>query len=225
MDLKNRLREIAAGLPPELVFRDIILDGESIARASGDGADELAGDLRTIDFTDKTVVDLGCNFGQYCFLAKQQGALFVVGVDIDERVIEGARILARLEGIDDVTFIKTDFLDATFGGTFDIAMLLDMIGKGGVVKGKLPEYLNAATRLAVETVIISARWSYPLADLPELSRENAAAWYGEFASGETLELGPWLEAQMAERGWRMTRVSDWDAPAMVLKDTLRFDKQ
>ena len=37
------------------------------------------------DFSNKTVLDIGCNSGQYSFHAKKKGARSVTGIDIDEK--------------------------------------------------------------------------------------------------------------------------------------------
>ena len=52
------------------------------------------------DFSDKTVLDIGCNSGQYSFHAKKAGARSVTGIDVDEKRIYQAGMLAINEGID-----------------------------------------------------------------------------------------------------------------------------
>lgn len=44
-----------------------------------------------IDFTGKTVLDVGCNTGMLGYLAYKQGASKVTGIDIDRNVIEQAK--------------------------------------------------------------------------------------------------------------------------------------
>ena len=43
------------------------------------------------DFHGKRVLDLGCGFGWHCRYAVEQGAASAVGVDISEKMLEGAR--------------------------------------------------------------------------------------------------------------------------------------
>ena len=39
----------------------------------------------------KTVLDIGCNMGMICMEAKRRGAVRVVGIDYDKKVIETAK--------------------------------------------------------------------------------------------------------------------------------------
>ena len=43
------------------------------------------------DLKDKTILDLGCGFGEHCKGFIQMGAAKVVGVDISEKMLEVAR--------------------------------------------------------------------------------------------------------------------------------------
>lgn len=52
-----------------------------------------------LDFAGKSVLDVGCNSGQYSLLAKKQGADKVVGVDVNSHRIQQARVLAANEDL------------------------------------------------------------------------------------------------------------------------------
>jgi 2-polyprenyl-3-methyl-5-hydroxy-6-metoxy-1,4-benzoquinol methylase len=43
------------------------------------------------DLRGKSVIDLGCGFGWHCRYARQQGAQFVVGVDLSEKMLARAK--------------------------------------------------------------------------------------------------------------------------------------
>ncbi|MHC5409953.1 class I SAM-dependent methyltransferase [Listeria seeligeri] len=43
------------------------------------------------DFSQKTVLDLGCGFGWHCIYAAEHGAKKVVGIDLSERMLSEAR--------------------------------------------------------------------------------------------------------------------------------------
>ena len=43
------------------------------------------------DFSGKRVLDLGCGFGWHCIYAAEHGAAQVVGTDISEKMLQGAR--------------------------------------------------------------------------------------------------------------------------------------
>jgi SAM-dependent methyltransferase len=68
------------------------------------------------DFTGKTVLDLGCGFGWHCRYAIENGAQSVTGIDLSEKMLEKAKEINHLEGIEyerkaleDVTFPAEKF--------------------------------------------------------------------------------------------------------------------
>jgi tRNA (mo5U34)-methyltransferase len=72
------------------------------------------------DFSDKTVLDVGCNAGYYGFVAKSRGASRVTGVELDPHFVRQARYLATLLGLD-VDFLHDDVHNVHTGlGIFDI---------------------------------------------------------------------------------------------------------
>ena len=52
------------------------------------------------NFSNKTVLDIGCNSGQYSMYAKKAGASKVTGLDINENRIYQAKMLALNEDVD-----------------------------------------------------------------------------------------------------------------------------
>ncbi|KFF13331.1 SAM-dependent methyltransferase [Chryseobacterium soli] len=52
------------------------------------------------DFTGKTMLDLGCGFGWHCRYAIENGAKSVTGIDLSEKMLEKAREINHLEGIE-----------------------------------------------------------------------------------------------------------------------------
>jgi SAM-dependent methyltransferase len=52
------------------------------------------------DFTGKTVLDIGCNSGQYSIFAKERGAESVLGIDVLKKRVDQARTIALNEGND-----------------------------------------------------------------------------------------------------------------------------
>lgn len=50
------------------------------------------------DLSGKSVLDLGCSFGFFCFEAIKRGARRVVGIDLDPESIRKARLLAEILG-------------------------------------------------------------------------------------------------------------------------------
>ncbi|MDH6250742.1 SAM-dependent methyltransferase [Chryseobacterium sp. H1D6B] len=51
------------------------------------------------DFNGKDVLDLGCGFGWHCRYAVENGAKSVIGIDLSEKMLEKARKINNLDGI------------------------------------------------------------------------------------------------------------------------------
>lgn len=72
------------------------------------------------DFSGKRVLDLGCGFGWHCIYAAQQGAAYVLGTDISEKMLETAR---EKTSFPNVEYRKMAMEDADFGpGSFDVVI-------------------------------------------------------------------------------------------------------
>lgn len=52
------------------------------------------------DFIDKDVLDLGCGFGLHCRYAIENEAKSVIGIDLSEKMLEKAREINNMEGIE-----------------------------------------------------------------------------------------------------------------------------
>lgn len=51
------------------------------------------------DFSGKDVLDLGCGFGWHCRYAIEKGAKSIIGIDLSEKMLEKAREINALDGI------------------------------------------------------------------------------------------------------------------------------
>ena len=78
------------------------------------------------NFKNKTVLDIGCNSGQYSLHAKKLGAKSVVGIDIDKKRIYQAKMLAKNEGID-VKFSEASIENVNQLGKFDIVICIAVV--------------------------------------------------------------------------------------------------
>lgn len=131
-----------------------------------------------IDFKGKTFLDVGCNSGQYCFLAKERGAREVVGIDINTKRIEQARILAENEGYD-ATFEERSIFDTNSLGKFDIVFCVAVLTEvqdifGAIERLKRLIGKRAFIELDLARPILYASYSkYWLKGYPTLSRRAA----------------------------------------------------
>lgn len=80
------------------------------------------------DFAGKRVLDIGCGFGWHCIYAAEQGASFVLGTDISEKMLDMAREKTLAAAHDKANFPPVEYQrmameDITFEpNTFDVAL-------------------------------------------------------------------------------------------------------
>ena len=85
--------------------------------------------LALLDFgnlSGKSVLDIGCNSGLHSFEAKRHNAEKVVGIDIAEKRLEQANILAAIMQLD-VDFHNMSFLQADQLGSFDTVFCFSVV--------------------------------------------------------------------------------------------------
>jgi len=72
------------------------------------------------DLRDQRLLDLGCGFGWHCRYAREQGARFVIGVDLSEKMLARAKTDTRDSAIEyrRCAIEDIDFAD----GQFDVVM-------------------------------------------------------------------------------------------------------
>jgi len=78
------------------------------------------------DLTGKSVLDVGCNSGLYCFESKRRGASEVIGIDINEFRLNQARTLAEIINLD-IVFKKMNIEESIKLGQFDIVFCIAVV--------------------------------------------------------------------------------------------------
>jgi ribosomal protein L11 methyltransferase len=76
-------------------------------------------EMFSLDFNNKSVLDMGCGTGVLAILASKLGANSLVGIDFDEWAVENAEENSVLNSIDNIDYIHGD-ADAIGDATFDI---------------------------------------------------------------------------------------------------------
>jgi 2-polyprenyl-3-methyl-5-hydroxy-6-metoxy-1,4-benzoquinol methylase len=100
------------------------------------------------DFSNKTVLDIGCNSGQYSMYAKKAGASSVTGLDVNENRIYQAKMLALNEDID-VDFYLAGIDQAKSFGKFDIVICIAVVTEVENVLMALRSIRDATNKTAI----------------------------------------------------------------------------
>jgi ribosomal protein L11 methyltransferase len=93
----------------------------------------------SLDFKNKSVLDMGCGTGILAILAKLLGATKLLGIDIDDWSIENSIENAEINDCSKIEFKKGDAILLPKQETFDI--ILANINKN-ILKQDLPNYFN-----------------------------------------------------------------------------------
>ena len=161
MDEIKELEEILESVGPQNIWHPVVVNGyKRLANGIGDPLDGIRDRDGVLDFKGKTVVDLGCNFGHYSFFARNAGARYVLGIDLDERIIRGCEILKALHGVDGVNFRPLDITKANGVGKFDIGLMIDIIGRDKIRTGTAKDLLNSLERLSQKEMLLTLRPRY-----------------------------------------------------------------
>ncbi|CAN5293787.1 hypothetical protein BH10PSE7_BH10PSE7_39000 [soil metagenome] len=126
------------------------------------------------DLTGKSVLDLGCNHGYFCFEALRRGAARVVGYDLRPNTIRGAKLLADCLSAD-VQFEVRDLNGPLIDEEFDYTLCLNVLHH---LRDPLRTIDNMAAitrdRLAIEIAVPGLiellELRMPLTDAARLSR-------------------------------------------------------
>jgi ribosomal protein L11 methyltransferase len=223
MDLKTQLQPIFDRVGYENVWRPIYdKEKKLIARGRGKFYDIIPETLESVNFEGKTVVDLGCNFGYYTFLAAHLGARKVVGIDIDREIIRGCEILGAHYGLPNVEFHAADFTRTDLGEAFDVGMMIDFIGRSTVKKSKVQGCLAGLERLSRSEVLLTLRPEYDIeGDLGMDLDEFGSRYPLEFIRNKRFHLLDFVRATFGEE-WDMQIESHERCRKYNLKSPVHF---
>lgn len=130
--------------------------GDGLATPGKTASEERLRRLPPLDFAGRSVLDVGCNSGMYCFEAARRGAARVVGVDVARHRLDQARTLAAILGLE-VDFRDMDLGAARSLGEFDIVFCFAVLTEVSDLVGSLLA-LKALTRgsLFLELAVVDA---------------------------------------------------------------------
>jgi hypothetical protein len=161
LDKLAELKDILKTVGPQNIWRPVVVNADHLlADGIGEAGDGLAENTGNLDFKGKTVLDLGCNFGYYSFLARSAGARRVLGIDADARIIRGCEIITALNGVDRVAFLAIDIVKAEGIGKFDIGLMIDLIGRQMIRTGTAKAVLDSLESLSEKEMVLTLRPRY-----------------------------------------------------------------
>lgn len=112
--------------------------------------------LPPLDLAGRSLLDVGCNSGMYCFEAARRGASRVVGIDVDRRRLDQARTLAAILGLD-VELHQMDLAAAPALGRFDVVFCFAVLTEIGDLLGSLAALARlTGGRLYLELAVTDA---------------------------------------------------------------------
>jgi tRNA (mo5U34)-methyltransferase len=126
------------------------------------------------DVSGRTVLDVGCNAGFYAIEAKRRGARRVLGIDIDPRYLEQARLAAQVLE-QDIEFRQLSVYDvARLGEKFDVVIFMGVLYhlRHPLLALDLLHDHVVGDRLILQTMVRGARGTMPVEDDYPFSEEE-----------------------------------------------------
>ncbi len=155
------ISKIVEEVGQDIIWRPLYdFERNKLSSGVGHDIDGIDPEFTDLDFKGKTVCDLGCNLGHFTFYAHERGAKKVVGYDMEPKVIKGARKLAALYNIKGVEFETCDFASEPATQTFDMGMLIDILGKINISSGFLIPILKGLESRSESEMLLTFRPIY-----------------------------------------------------------------
>lgn len=226
MNRNAQLRKIVEEVGEDLIWRPVH-DFEKTRLADGVGHDIDGIDpaFTALSFKGKTVCDLGCNLGHFSFHAHEHGAEKVVGYDMEPKVIEGARKLAELHSISGVEFRVCDFAEEPADETFDMGMLIDILGKINISNGFLKSILKGLESRSRSEMLLTFRPLYHVEKHFGMSNSDFIRLYPEAViESDHFDLLRFVQELFTPR-WNLAYLSKEIEPDHQYKRTVFFERK
>lgn len=208
----DELQKLLDKLDSSDIYRSVYdLDGNVLAEGVEPLRDQLVNDYKLVDFRDKTVVDLGCGFGFFSFLAAKQGAAHVTGVDCVREIVDGATILADLHEHSNVQFREFNFEQPVGDlGVYDLAMLVDFFGKSNIRKKKVQAIVEFIKTLSHKELLFAVRPINRIKqDLKMTVSEFSALYPSQYIRDDSFFLLEYIDDILGDE-WQLQAVSGYD---------------
>lgn len=159
----EHLKTIVEKVGKDLIWRPVHdFQKNKLVDGIGHNIDGIDSEFKDLSFKNKTVCDLGCNLGYYSFYALEHGAEKVTGYDIEPKLIAGANKIADLNNLNSITFKVCDFANEEPDETYDMGMLIDIIGKHRIRSGGLLPMLAGLEKRSKSEMLLTFRPEYSI---------------------------------------------------------------
>ncbi len=150
----------------------------------------------------------------------------MLGIDYLPEMKAASLLLARIHGVRGIRFATGNIENPLERfGNFDVAMMLDYLGKGCARKGKTEKMLSQLVNLADKEIILILRPVYHIRDELEMAPQELARIYpGKFVCGEYFELLNFTRACLGV-DWEMQQISIITRYYEKQKALVRFQKK
>jgi len=223
LDKIAELKDILKTVGPQHIWRPVVINGNHrLADGIGEARDGIGENLDRLDFKGKTVLDLGCNFGYYSFVARSAGARRVLGIDADARIIRGCEIIKALNAIDGVAFLAIDIIAAKGIGRFDIGLMIDLIGREMIANGTAAAVLDSLETLSEKEMVLTLRPRYHIPKKLAGDFQGLIKKYpGDYIRDNYLHTFEYV-CDRFKSNWEATVISAQNDPEVEYKQTLHF---
>lgn len=75
----------------------------------------------------KSILDVGCHTGFYCFMAASEGAKYCLGIEISKKYAQRGQALIRKTGIQNFRLVNADIFGYDLKAGFDIVLCLNLL--------------------------------------------------------------------------------------------------
>ncbi len=185
IEVANQVRVRASFHPEDARFRyDIVIDPKmSFGTGHHETTAMMLEQQLTLDFTGKTVLDVGSGTGILAILAAKMGAKAVLAFDIEEWAVENARENAEVNECPQITVFQGTIEDVEPSNKYDIVVA--NINRN-VLLAEIPTYTNFLVRNGY--LVVSGFYENDAIDIQQKATETGLSFVTSMTNREWTSL-------------------------------------